>query len=141
MLAWGDTLTEHLAHDILMDQQQARFAHLTPSGPGCFHLSHLVRTHAVLVADGVSPINSGSSPFDAWPSARSSPPPRQTCYSHSGSAPRSERGQRFPELGRRNSRSHHSIGQQRLGGLRGLNALSPWGRRRRRAVLAALEAL
>ena len=30
MSAWGDTLTEQLAHDILMDQQQAVDMALTP---------------------------------------------------------------------------------------------------------------
>jgi hypothetical protein len=35
MSAWGDTLTEQLAHDILMDQQQPLVMSLTGAGLRC----------------------------------------------------------------------------------------------------------
>ncbi|MFI5393692.1 MAG: patatin-like phospholipase family protein [Myxococcota bacterium] len=37
MSAWGDTLTEQLAHDILMDQQHRQVPSLTPPAPAAHH--------------------------------------------------------------------------------------------------------
>jgi hypothetical protein len=42
MSAWGDTLTEQLAHDILMDQQHLVGPPLTPLTPALHHRGGVV---------------------------------------------------------------------------------------------------
>jgi len=70
MSAWGDTLTEQLAHDILMDQQHRVAVPLTPAAPPAHHRpgvgSGLLAVPEPQRARGPGPRRRGDGEYASW---------------------------------------------------------------------------